>query len=92
MMKAHDVEALLAAALPGASVSVRDDTHKHLEHNEQVGHGGSHFLVRVVWDGFAGQPRLVRHRRVFDLLRAAWDERRIHSLSMRLMTTEEAAA
>ncbi|RYG62205.1 MAG: BolA family transcriptional regulator [Alphaproteobacteria bacterium] len=82
--------ALLAAALPGAAIEHRDDTHKHLHHNEMVDHHGAHFFVRVTWAGFAGMGRLARHRLVHDKLAAQWDERQIHSLSLRLMTPEEA--
>lgn len=69
----------------------RDDTHKHLEHNEMVDHHGAHFFVRIVWDGFDGMSRLARHRMVHDTLAAQWNERQIHSLSLRLMTPDEAA-
>lgn len=82
--------ALLAAALPDAVIEHRDDTHKHLEHNEMVDHHGAHFFVRIVWSGFAGMNRLARHRMVHDKLAAQWSERQIHSLSLRLMTPEEA--
>ncbi len=82
--------ALLASALPGALIEHRDDTHKHLEHNEMVDHHGAHFFVRIVWDGFAGMPRLERHRMVHDKLAVEWDTRQIHSLSLRLMTPDEA--
>lgn len=85
------LQALLAAALPGAQVELRDDTHKHLEHNEMVDHHGSHFFVRIIWKGFDRMGRLARHRRVHDALQQEWNERQIHSLSLRLMTPEEAA-
>lgn len=78
--------------MSGATVEVRDDTHKHLDHNEQVGHDGSHFLVRVIWDGFEGMSRIVRHRTVFGFLDRQWAAREIHSLSLRLLTTQEAQA
>jgi BolA protein len=82
--------ALLANALPGAVIEHRDDTHKHLDHNEMVDHHGAHFFVRVVWDGFNGMARIERHRYVHDKLAEQWNERQIHSLSLRLMTPDEA--
>lgn len=83
--------ALLANALPGAVIDHRDDTHKHLEHNEMVDHHGAHFFVRIAWSGFVGMSRLERHRMVHDRLATEWNERLIHSLSLRLMTPDEAA-
>jgi BolA protein len=85
------LQALLADVLPGAQVELRDDTHKHLEHNEMVNHHGAHFFVRIIWDGFTGMGRLARHRKVHAMLAKEWDERQIHSLSLRLMTPDEAA-
>ena len=81
---------LLATVLPGAEITLRDDTHKHLHHNEMVDHHGAHFFVTIVWDGFAGMARLARHRHVHERLAAEWDSRQIHSLSLRLMTADEA--
>lgn len=89
-MTGDSLQALLAAALPGADIDPRDDTHKHLEHNEMVDHHGAHFFVKIIWDGFAGMARLQRHRHVHDLLARQWTNREIHSLSLRLMTPEEA--
>jgi len=81
----------LAEAFPGAVVSLRDDTHKHEAHNIEVDHHGAHFYVRVIWDGFAGMARLKRHKMVHDMLATEWNSKQIHSLSLRLMTQDEAA-
>lgn len=89
-MSATDVQSLIVQALPGALVEVRDDTHKHLEHNEMVNHHGGHYKIRVMWQGFAAMPRLARHRMVLAILAAAWDAGHVHSASLRLMTREEA--
>jgi len=83
----HD---LLAQHLPGATLDMRDDTHKHLEHNVEVDHHGAHFFVKIIWPGFASMPRLARHKHIMQLLSAAWEARQLHSLSLRLMTPEEA--
>lgn len=85
------LQQLLAAALPGAEITLRDDTHKHLLHNEMVDHHGAHFLVRIVWDGFDDWTRLQRHRHVHAMLEQEWSGRQLHSLSLRLMTPDEAA-
>lgn len=81
---------LLAGVLPGARIEMRDDTHKHLHHNEMVDHHGAHFFVTIIWDGFSGMPRLARHKLVHARLAEAWNSRQIHSLSLRLMTADEA--
>lgn len=90
-MNASDVKEILEKGMPGARVDVRDDTAKHEEHNREVGHFGGHFMIWVVWDGFDGMPRLVRHRKIRELLAAPWEEKSIHSLNLRLMTSAEAA-
>jgi BolA protein len=88
-LTAGDVQTLLASALPGADITVRDDTHKHLGHNAMVGHHGGHYHIRIVWQGFTGQARLARHRQVMALLHAAWHQREVHAVTLRLVTPNE---
>lgn len=89
-MTGEELHHLLAAALPGADIRVRDDTHKHLNHNADVGHHGGHFMVRIVWQGFAGMPRLARHKKIMAVVDEPWRGRRIHSISLRLLAPDEA--
>ena len=89
-MSASEVKNVVQKALPGARVEVRDDTYKHLQHNTDVGHDGGHYVVKVVWKGFEGMVRQARHRLVFKLFEAPWEGKKIHSLSLRLMTEDEA--
>lgn len=84
-----DLVKILAELLPGASIDIRNDTHKHLHHNAEVDHHGGHWHARIVWPGFDGMPRLARHRLVHDALKKLWHDRSIHSLSLRLMTPAE---
>lgn len=86
----EELNNLLAAALPGAIIRVRDDTHKHLEHNAMVGHFGGHFVVNITWGGFAAMPRLARHRHIMALVDAPWRDVRIHSITLRLLAPDEA--
>jgi BolA protein len=90
-LSAEDLRTQLAAACPGASITLRDDTHKHLAHNAMVGHDGGHFWVQIVWEGFAGWPRLRRHRHVWQAVAEAWAAGQIHALSLRLETPAEHA-
>lgn len=85
-----DLVKILAELLPGAEIDIRDDTHKHLDHNAEIDHHGGHWHVRIIWPGFNGMPRLQRHRMVHTALGALWKDRTIHSLSLRLMAPAEA--
>ncbi|NBV54411.1 MAG: BolA family transcriptional regulator [Proteobacteria bacterium] len=85
-LTASQLEQIVTTALPGAVVTVRDDTHKHLEHNHDVNHHGGHYLITVTWSGFANMARMARHRKVMALFQEAWQQGQIHSLSLRLKT------
>lgn len=65
-MNAERLQALLAAALPGAELRVRDDSALHAGH--AGAREGGHFAVRVVSERFTGLSRLARHRLVYDAL------------------------
>ena len=89
---ASHLHEVLTQALPGAAVSVRDDTHLHAGHNEAVGHHGGHYKVKLVWAGFTGLNRLARHRLVHQRLTQSWQAGHIHALSLQCLTPEEAGA
>lgn len=63
---AAELEAALRAALAPTELAVRDDSHLHAGH--AGAREGRHFHVRIVSDRFAGQPRVARHRLVYDAL------------------------
>ena len=86
-----ELQQLLAAALPGSTVSVRDDTHLHADHNRDVNHHGGHYKVKIIWAGFAALTRVARHRTVQQAVSAAWAAGRIHALTLQLLTPSEAA-
>jgi len=71
------VEASLAAALPGALTTVVDTS----------GGCGAAFEVSLVWQGFAGKPRLARHRAVTGALASLMPS--IHALSIKKAATPE---
>ncbi|ATR19711.1 BolA protein [Roseomonas mucosa] len=62
--RAARLHAALAAAFPGAEVTVRDDSHHHAGHSGARPGGETHYAVRVVWAGFQGQSRVARQRAV----------------------------
>lgn len=87
-----ELQTLLALAFAGAAISVRDDTHLHATHNEAVNHSGGHYKIKILWQGFAGLPRMARHRLVHKATEAARSAGRIHALTLILLTPEEAPA
>jgi len=56
-MQAADIEALIKAALPDASVEITD-----------LAGDGDHYAARVVSGAFKGLPRVRQHQLVYDAL------------------------
>jgi acid stress-induced BolA-like protein IbaG/YrbA len=77
-MNAAEVQALIAAGLPGADVRVAsgDDTH---------------FEAVVIASQFAGRRMIQRHQLVYATLGAKMG-REIHALSIQALTPEEAGS
>jgi len=86
-----------AATLPGQiraclqdlgaiEIEIEDQSAAHAGH--AGARSGAHFRLRVVSEAFAGQPRLQRHRMVYERLGALL-QGRIHALSMTLLAPGE---
>ncbi|HEX9794135.1 MAG TPA: BolA/IbaG family iron-sulfur metabolism protein [Planctomycetota bacterium] len=74
------VEAAVAAAIPGARVAATDLTGTQ-----------DHWQVRVVWDGFEGMPLLAQHRRVMAALQPHLEgsgSGAIHAVQLQTVATE----
>lgn len=56
-MAADDIERMIAAALPGATVTIRD-----------LAGDGDHYAAHVVAPQFAGQSRVQQHKLVYAAL------------------------
>ena len=56
-MPAHEIEALIRAAIPGAMVEITD-----------LAGDGDHYAARVVSESFAGMPRIKQHQAVYAAL------------------------
>jgi stress-induced morphogen len=56
-MAAHDIEALIRAAIPDAEITIRD-----------LRGDGDHYAARVVSASFAGLPRVRQHQKVYAAL------------------------
>ncbi|MCK6554144.1 BolA/IbaG family iron-sulfur metabolism protein [Candidatus Binatia bacterium] len=72
-----DIEALIRAGVPGATVRVIDT----------VG-DGNHFEATVVAAEFAGKRLVARHQLVYESLKGAMADR-VHALSIKAYTPEE---
>ena len=75
-----EIHGRLAAALPDATIVIRDDSALHHGHAGAAS-GGGHFHVTITSEAFAGKGRLARHRLVYDPL-SDWIPARIHALSI----------
>jgi BolA protein len=65
----RDLEAALQAALQPTALEVIDESAAHAGHAGAGAEGyGTHFRVRISSPLFAGKPRVVRHRLVYDAL------------------------
>lgn len=77
-MNAENVQAMIAAGMPDAKVSVE-------------GADGVHFEALVIASEFAGMRPLQRHRRVYETLGDKLGGE-IHALALKTFTPEEWAA
>jgi BolA family transcriptional regulator, general stress-responsive regulator len=85
--RAERIQAMLERAFAPASVTVRDDSARHLGH-AGARDGAGHFHVRIESQEFAGRSRLERHRLVYEAL-AAMLPREIHALNIVAVSPDE---
>ena len=86
-----DIETLLRdrlAFLAPLRLEVIDDSAKHAGH-AGARSGGGHYQLLIVSEHFAGKSTLQRHRLIYDALGELMRSR-IHALSIRSLTPEEA--
>lgn len=74
------IRATLAAAFPGATFTLIDDSHLHRGH-AGARDGKGHFRLAITAAAFDGLPLLARHRTVFAALAELMDTD-IHALSI----------
>ena len=70
MAVAETMERKLTEALAPHRLKIVDESEKHKGHAGYRAGGETHFRVEVVSDAFAGQPRVARQRRVYEILAA----------------------
>jgi BolA protein len=68
-------------------LSIVDESALHAGHAGAAS-GGGHYRMILVSAAFAGQPRVARHRLVYDAL-ADLMQREIHALAMTLLAPDE---
>ena len=90
MSVAQGIRDKLSAALSPIRLDVIDDSHRHEGHAGHDGRGESHFRLLIVSDLFVGLSRVDRQRLVHRILASELQDR-VHALSMRTLTPEEAA-
>jgi len=77
------------AALSPAALELADDSAAHAGH--AGAREGGHYRLKLVSPLFAGQPRVVRHRMVYDALGPLMKQG-IHALALITLTPAEAGA
>jgi BolA family transcriptional regulator, general stress-responsive regulator len=75
------------ATLDPVELAIEDESALHAGHVGAAG-GGGHYRMTLVSAAFAGQPRVARHRLVYDAL-ADLMQREIHALAMILLAPDE---
>ena len=76
-MEAAELQQMIAAAIPGARVEVRDYTG-----------GGDHFEATVISQTFEGKSLVERHQAVYGALGDAM-RARVHALTLKTITPVE---
>ena len=84
------ITALLQAALAPDACQVEDESALHAGHAGAAS-GGGHYRLRLVSSRFEGQPRIARHRLVYDALQDMMQSD-IHALAITALTPAEAGA
>jgi BolA protein len=81
---AEALRARLEERLAPTQLEVLDESAAHMGHAGQDGTGsGTHFRVRIASPLFTGQPRVARHRLVYDAVRDYIDRAHgIHALAV----------
>lgn len=89
-MNENRIEAIrtrLTKSLEPSALEVIDESHLHIGH-AGAKDGRGHFRVKITSDQFLGQPRLQRHRLIYEALGELM-ETEIHALGIEAATTEE---
>ena len=89
MSIAERIRQKLEAALQPARLEIHNDSHLHAGHHAGAHRGEeTHFRIEIVAEGFTGENRVARQRRVYAILA---DELAgsVHALQLSALTPEE---
>lgn len=89
MSVADTIRRKLTDALAPNELEVIDESHLHAGHAGARPEGETHFRVRIAAAAFAGQSRLERQRKVYQIL-ASELASGVHALTLTTVTPEEA--
>jgi len=87
---AAEIRRRLEDAFAPQRLEIIDESERHRGHAGWREGGGTHFAVLIVSAAFEGVPRIERQRRIHALLDDLLKQR-VHALSVRALTPEEAA-
>ena len=82
------IERKLQAAFSPSRLAVVDESHLHAGHRHSHPDGESHFRVEIESEAFRGQSRVMRHRRVHEILADELADR-VHALALSLKAPGE---
>jgi stress-induced morphogen len=89
MRTADRIRQKLEAALQPSRLEIHNDSHLHAGHHAGAHHGEeTHFRVVIVAQGFGGENRVARQRRVYGIL-AEELAGGVHALQLSALTPEE---
>ena len=89
MSTAERIRQKLEAALQPARLEIHNDSHLHAGHHAGAHRGEeTHFRVEIVAQGFAGENRVARQRRVYAILADELADG-VHALQLSALTPEE---
>ncbi len=85
------IEEKIVAALAPEHLEVINESHLHAGHQPGFdGKGESHLRIRIVASAFSGMNRVMRHRKINELLKDEL-ERGLHALAIDAKSPEEVA-
>ena len=88
MTVAQTIEAKLRQGLAPESLTVIDESHRHVGHAGHRPGGESHFRVEIVSAAFEGASRVERQRMVYRVLADELADR-VHALALQVRTVGE---
>ena len=74
-------------SLQPKQINIADHSHLHRGHVHNT--GGGHYQLLIVSDEFTDLSRMARQRKIYQLLKDLFEQRAIHAISIKALTTSE---